>query len=201
MSSEDVPTQPTTPDEASQTPPEPAAAPAADASLAADSASEAPPASTDEATKLREELAAMRREVEQALGREGALLEKYQRLAADFDNFRRRAREENTASTARGRDQFLQALLPVLDNLELALQHTDDQGLKLLARQLQDTLVSQGVQVLNPEGEAFDAKQHEAIGQEAREGVKSGTVVTVAQKGYATQEGRVLRPARVIVAA
>lgn len=163
----------------------------------------APPTTSDaEAADPRQaELDALRREVEEARGREGAMLEKYQRLAADFDNFRRRAREENSASTARGRDQFLSALLPVLDNLDLALQHTDDQGLKLLARQLQDTLASQGVVLLDPQGEAFDAKRHEAIGQEAREGTKPGTVLVVAQKGYATQEGRVLRPARVIVAA
>lgn len=158
------------------------------------------PAEGAEVAALRDELARAQEETARIRGQAADVLDKYQRLAADFENFRRRARDENAASQLRGRDAFLSSLLPVLDNLELALSHTQDEGLKLLARQLRDTLASQGISILNPENEAFDAKFHEAIGQEAREGVKSGTVLTVAQKGYAA-EGRVLRPARVIVAA
>lgn len=152
--------------------------------------------------ELRAEIAALEARLDaekrDAREREKDLSEKVQRLAADFDNFRRRAREDAAAATSRGKEQLLKALLPVLDNLDLALAHANDEGLRLLARHFSDTLNGQGIVVLNPEGEAFDAKLHEAIGKESREGVDAGVVVTVAQKGYAF-EGRVLRPARVIV--
>lgn len=127
-------------------------------------------------------------------------LERLARLQADFDNFRRRAREDAAQATTRGKQEFVKALLPVLDNLDRALAHTDDEGLQLLARQLRGNLGEQGLVVLDPTGEAFDAKVHEAIGSEARDGVKSGTVLVVVEKGYSL-DGRILRPARVIVSA
>ena len=161
-----------------------------------------------EETGLREKVDALERrlaEQEQQhqarlAERERELVERLARLQADFENFRRRAREESASAAARGKESFLKALLPLLDNLDRALAHSEDEGLKLLARQLHAALQQQGVTVLAPEGEAFDAKQHEAIAQEAREGVKAGTVLAVVEKGYA-MEGRVLRPARVVVAA
>lgn len=132
--------------------------------------------------------------------RERELTDRLARLQADFENFRRRARDDSAQATARGKSDFVKALLPVLDNLDRALAHAEDDGLRLLARQLASTLASQGLLVLDPTGEAFDAKVHEAIASEARDGVKSGTVLAVVEKGYAF-EGRVLRPARVVVAA
>ncbi|HEX2022264.1 MAG TPA: nucleotide exchange factor GrpE [Candidatus Thermoplasmatota archaeon] len=132
--------------------------------------------------------------------RERELTERLARLQADFENFRRRSREESASAAGRGKEGVLRALLPVLDNLDRALAHANDEGLKLLARQLHETLRAQGVQVIDPSGEAFDAKLHEAVSQESRDGAKAGTVLAVAEKGYAL-EGRVLRPARVVVAA
>jgi molecular chaperone GrpE len=194
------------PEAASSPAPEPLEAPTEEPSQEA-GASEALAAEVDalreEVSILRaklDELEPLRAVADQARARETELTDQYKRLAADFDNFRRRSRDEVAAAAGKGKEQLLKALLPVLDNLDLALQHTEDQGLRLLARSFHDALAGQGVELLTPEGEAFDAKLHEAIGQEEREGVKSGTVVTVAQKGYAF-EGRVLRPARVIVAA
>ena len=136
---------------------------------------------------------------EKLAAREKELLDKLARLQADFDNYRRRAREDMAQATARGKTDFVKAILPVLDNLDRALAHTEDEGLRLLARQLQDALAAQGLLVLDPSGEAFDAKAHEAIASETREGAKSGTVLTVAEKGYAL-DGKLLRPARVVVA-
>lgn len=132
--------------------------------------------------------------------RERELTDRLARALADFDNFRRRARDESAQATARGKEAFVKTLLPALDTLERALGHTQDEGLRLLSKMFQSILADQGVAMLAPEGEAFDAKLHEAIGQEQREGVKAGTVLVVVEKGYAL-EGRVLRPARVIVAA
>lgn len=131
--------------------------------------------------------------------RENQLLDRLARLQADFDNFRRRAREESAQAASRGKSEFVKSLLPVLDNLDRALAHAEDEGLKLLARHLQATLASSGLLVLEPAGEAFDAKVHEAIASEPREGVKPGTVIGVVEKGYVL-DGKIVRPARVIVA-
>lgn len=140
------------------------------------------------------------KELEEKLAsREKELIERLARLQADFDNYRRRAREDAGLATARGKEQALRAFLPLLDNLERALAHSEDAGLKLLSRQLEEVLRTQGVTVLAPEGEPFDARVHEAIAQETREGVKAGLVLTVVEKGYSL-DGRVLRPARVVVA-
>lgn len=149
----------------------------------------APASAADEVAKLQQKLA----------DREKELIERLARLQADFDNFRRRAREEAATASARGKLDLVKTLIPVLDNLDRALAHHQDEGLKLLQRQLQSTLADAGLSILAPEGEAFDAKVHEAIAQEAREGVKSGTVLTVVEKGYAL-DGKLVRPARVIVA-
>ena len=144
------------------------------------------------ATGLRERLIALE-------ARERELVDRLARLQADFENHRRRSREEGALAAARGKEALLRALLPTLDGLDRALQHAEDEGLRLLARQLAGTLQQQGVTVLAPEGGAFDAKLHEAVAQEAREGVEAGTVLAVLEKGYAL-DGRLVRPARVVVA-
>lgn len=132
--------------------------------------------------------------------REKELLDRLARLQADFENFRRRAREDAAQSKTAGKLDLVKTLLPVLDNLDRALAHSDDEGLKLLARHLQGTLASAGLVALTPEGEAFDAKLHEAIAQETREGAKPGTILSVVERGYVL-DGKLVRPARVTVAA
>jgi len=131
--------------------------------------------------------------------KERDLVDRLQRLAADFDNHRRRSREDAAASATRGKEQLLRALLPALDSLDRAMQHAQDEGVKLVARQLHDALAAQGVRAMRPEGEAFDAKRHEAVAEEAREGAKPGTVLAVLDAGYEL-DGKVVRPARVVVA-
>lgn len=132
--------------------------------------------------------------------REKELIDRLARLQADFENFRRRARDEAASARSSGKLDFVKTLVPIIDNLDRALAHSEDEGLKLLARHMRSTLASAGLVVLAPEGDAFDAKLHEAIAQEAREGVKAGTVLTVVEKGYML-DGKMVRPARVIVAA
>lgn len=152
-----------------------------------------------ESPATQEKVEAAQARVKELEAREKELLDRLARLQADFENFRRRSREESAQASARGKEAFVKTVLPVLDNLDRALAHADDAGLKLLARQLQSALADQGLLVLDPTGEAFDAKVHEAIASEEREGVKAGTVVTTVEKGYAL-DGRILRPARVVVA-
>ena len=137
--------------------------------------------------------------LDQVAAREKELLDRMARLQADFENFRRRTREEAAAATARGKEQAVRALLPSLDSLELALEHAPDEGVRLVARQLDDALRSLGVEPIAPTpGEPFDARRHEAIAKENVEGVDAGNVGRVVARGYAL-EGRVLRPARVVV--
>jgi molecular chaperone GrpE len=133
------------------------------------------------------------------------LVERLQRLAADFENHRRRAREEAAGAVTRGREQVVRALLPALDSLDLALAHSADEGVRLVARQIDDALRSLGVERVAPaEGDAFDARLHEAVAKEepaaAAGGARPapGTVLHLLARGYAL-DGRVLRPARVVV--
>lgn len=156
----------------------------------------------------REKLAELEKESSQAheraeasAKREVELTERLQRLQADFDNFRRRSQEQVTQAASRGKEDLLNALLPVLDNLDQAMRHVEDDGLRLVGRQLQETLGQQGITLVEPAaGDAFDASRHEAIAEEAAEGIDAGHVVKVFQRGFVVG-GRVMRPARVVVAA
>ena len=132
-------------------------------------------------------------------GREKGLMERLARMQADFENFRRRSRDDVAQAGNRGKESLLKALLPTLDNLDRALAHAEDAGLRMIARQLTDALAQQGVTVVDPAGQAFDAKLHEAVADQEREGAKAGAVLEVLEKGYLL-DGRVLRPARVVVA-
>ena len=151
-----------------------------------------PPAAPQPPSEAQARIAALE-------SREKELVDRLARLQADFENFRRRSREDVAGAANRGKESFLKALLPTLDNLDRALAHTEDAGLRMVARQLAEGLAAQGVQAIDPVGEAFDAKLHEAGAEEETEGAKPGTVTTVLEKGYAL-DGRVLRPARVVVA-
>ncbi|MEA3198953.1 MAG: molecular chaperone GrpE [Thermoplasmata archaeon] len=160
---------------------------------------EGPEESLEPAREQAHEPDGMMARLEALAAREKELLDRLARMQADFENFRRRSRLEVGEAAGRGKEALLKALLPSLDNLDRALAHTEDPGLKAVARGLAGALAAQGIVVLDPAGEAFDAKLHEAIATEAREGAKPGAVLRVAEKGYQI-DGRVVRPARVVVA-
>jgi len=132
------------------------------------------------------------------------------RTKADFENFRKRMTAEVQAAGARGKADVLRDVLPVLDDLERALQaagldpegDSDDglaHGVLLVFRSLRDTLVKNGVEALDPTGERFDPQLHEALSTQPADGVESGVVVETMQKGYRLGE-QLIRPARVVVA-
>jgi molecular chaperone GrpE len=128
----------------------------------------------------------------------------YLRLAADFENFRRRRAQEDADRTRYASEAAAVALLPVLDNLQRAIQHAPEgdpmvDGVRMVARQFEDALRSLGVTVIEAEGEPFDPAVHEAIGGEESPEVDRDTVKTVLQPGYRLHD-RVLRPALVRVA-
>jgi molecular chaperone GrpE len=127
------------------------------------------------------------------------------RLAAEFDNYRKRALRDQEAFSARANERVVKELLPVLDDLERALAAAEaheeaklEDGVRLVHRALEDVLRKEGLAEIDTEG-AFDPHVHEALLTQPGEGVESGHVLQVLQKGYRLGD-HVLRPARVIVA-
>ncbi len=131
------------------------------------------------------------------------------RTKADFENFRKRMTAEVQAASARGKTEVIREVVPVLDDLERAIQaagldpegDSEDglsHGVLLVFRSLRDSLSRNGVEAVNPQGEKFDPMQHEALSTLPAEGVESGTIVEVMQKGYRLGE-QLIRPARVVV--
>ncbi|UOF88912.1 nucleotide exchange factor GrpE [Fodinisporobacter ferrooxydans] len=127
------------------------------------------------------------------------------RLQADFDNFKRRSRAEREDLVQFATNRLIQALLPVLDNLDLALvsgQNAADaasvvKGVEMVARQLSGVLEQEGLTVMEAAGQAFDPNLHEGVMQvEATDEYPAGTVVEELRKGYLLK-GKVIRPAMV----
>ena len=132
------------------------------------------------------------------------------RTKADFENFRKRMSAEVLAAGGRGKAEVLRDVLPVLDDLERALQaagldpegDSEDglaHGVLLVFRSLRDSLAKHGIEAVDPTGEKFDPNLHEALSAQPAEGVESGVVVETLQKGYKLGE-QLIRPARVVVA-
>jgi molecular chaperone GrpE len=131
--------------------------------------------------------------------------EAYLRLAADFDNYRKRVAREHAELFQRANERLLHELLPVLDDLERALEaaaeHEEaklEEGVRLVHRSLLGLVERHGLSEIDTEG-AFDPHVHEALLAQPGEGVEEGSVLQVLQKGYRLGD-KVLRPARVIVA-
>jgi molecular chaperone GrpE len=127
------------------------------------------------------------------------------RLAADFENYKKRAARERQEYVAFANERLLKELLPILDDLERALdaaeQHEEAQledGVRLVYRSLASLLERHGVQQIPTDGK-FDPHVHEALLAQPSEDAETGAVIDVVQKGYKIGD-RVVRPARVIVA-
>jgi molecular chaperone GrpE len=138
-------------------------------------------------------------------------LELAKRTKADFENFRKRVTTDVEAARARGKGQLAAEVVPVLDDLERALQaagldpegDSEDalaHGVILVFRGLRETLTRNGIEAVDPKGEKFDPTQHEALSTQALEGTDAGLVVETMQKGYRL-DGQLIRPARVVVSA
>jgi molecular chaperone GrpE len=143
------------------------------------------------------ELEALRNENEE-------LIDTLQRLQADFENYRKRAAREQESLVARAGERIVKELLPVLDDLERALeaaeQHEEaklEEGVKLVHRQLEQLLAKEGLAPVETDGK-FDPHVHEALLTQPS-AAEEGSVIEVLQKGYRLGD-RVLRPARVVVA-
>jgi molecular chaperone GrpE len=131
------------------------------------------------------------------------------RLQADFENFRRRAQREREEAVRYGAQNLFKDLLTTVDNLERAIDHARKggggdvenllQGVELVQKGLLGLMARHGVTEVDALGKPFDPAQHEAMAQATDASVAPNTVLEVLQKGYMLRD-RLLRPARVIVA-
>mgnify|MGYP001275466931 CR=1 FL=1 len=134
--------------------------------------------------------------------------QRFLRVQADFDNFRRRTRLEKEEFAKYASQQIIESLLPIIDNFERAVAVSREQsdydslakGVDMIHRQLLQLLENEGLKAIEAVGQPFNPEYHEAVMQvSAEEGVESGTVIEELQKGYILKE-RVLRPSMVKVA-
>ena len=130
--------------------------------------------------------------------------ERHLRLLAEFDNYRRRTKEERALAEETDKHEVLLALLDVMDDFDRALLHigeTSDAvagGLRLIQQRFNNLLEAHGVTAFESEGEVFDPEIHEAMTMIDGDGEQSGTVYSEHQRGY-LMNGKLLRPARVAV--
>lgn len=154
-----------------------------------------------ESERVEQDLDALLAEAEQ---QKDEYLELAQRTQADFENYRKRMAAEVQAAQLRGKVAVAAEVIDAVDNLERALEAggEDGQGLaegvRMVLGGLQETLSRNGVEAVDPRGEKFDPRWHEALSTLPAEGVESGHVVEVMQKGYRLGE-QLVRPARVVV--
>jgi len=131
---------------------------------------------------------------------------KYLRLYADFDNYRRRVKLDQEASEKYRAESLLSNLLPAIDNLERAMQINPDNeqtkalltGVEMVYRGILDALESEGAKQIEAVNNEFDPHLHQAVMQTEEEGVESNIVVEEFQKGYILKD-RVIRPSMVKV--
>jgi len=137
---------------------------------------------------------------------EAVLRDRLLRLAADFENYRKRVAREAHEARRYGIEGLLRDLLPVIDNLDRALAHAEGEknpvidGIRLVGKQCLDVLANYGVKSFSSLGQPFDPERHEAVGQAPGGEMAPGTVLEEMAKGYFLHD-RLLRPAHVIVAA
>jgi molecular chaperone GrpE len=158
------------------------------------------PRATDEVEEpeVEDELKATARERDE-------YLDALQRLKAEFENYRKRVARDQASLAARANERVVKQLLPVLDDLERALEAAADheeakleEGVRLVHRALADALAREGLVVVKTEGR-FDPHTQEALLAQPAE-AEEGDVIQVIQKGYRLGD-HVLRPARVVVSA
>lgn len=129
------------------------------------------------------------------------------RAAAEVDNIRRRAALDVEKAHKFALEKFVNELLPVVDNMERAIEFSDKEnealkpvleGIELTQKSFLDAVAKFKVEVINPQGEKFNAEFHQAMSMQPTADVEPNTVIAVMQKGY-TLNGRLLRPAMVMV--
>jgi molecular chaperone GrpE len=148
----------------------------------------------DEATVLSVELEATRRDRDQ-------YLDALRRLKAEFENSRKRQERERIRVLSMASERLVQELLPVLDNLDRALEAGGDirEGVQATRDQLAEVLGDEGLLPVASDGQAFDPNVHEAVMGQVSEEHEEGTIIQTFQRGYLLN-GKPIRTAKVVVA-
>ena len=153
--------------------------------------------------KKHAELDALKEEIEALKTEAKEKDDKYLRLAAEYDNFRRRSREEKDATYSSAMADTVAELLPIIDNLERAVgvEGADAvaKGLEMTLKGAAEALEKMGVEAFGVEGDQFDPNMHNAMMMVDDDNHSEGQIVTVFQKGYKKGD-RVIRYAMVTVA-
>ena len=175
----------------------------AEAEIAADAQRAA-----QERDRLQNELDSVSDQIEAAKQQAAEANDRFLRLQADWDNYRRRTAQERLDERLRATEKLVVDLLPVIDDLERAIEHADNltdpaaqqfvEGVSAVCNKLVGVLNKEGVEVVNPVGEAFDPLSHQAVSQIEDTQAYDETVAQVYQKGY-RMGGKDIRTAMVVV--
>ena len=175
----------------------------AEAEIAADAQRAA-----QERDRLQNELDSVSDQIEAAKQQAAEANDRFLRLQADWDNYRRRTAQERLDERQRATEKLVVDLLPVIDDLERAIEHADNlidpaakqfvEGVSAVCNKLVSVLNKEGVEVVNPVGEAFDPLSHQAVSQIEDTEAYDETVAQVYQKGY-RMGGKDIRTAMVVV--
>jgi molecular chaperone GrpE len=158
---------------------------------------------TSEDETLSRDAEALRAQLEEERDKAQSYMQSWHRAAADYQNFKRRVEEERSETARFANASLIINLLPLVDDLERALQNVDTalagltwvDGIRLIYRKFQAVMEMSGVTEIEADGHPFDPALHEAVAQVPGE---EGKIVSVAQRGYKLGD-RVIRPAMVIV--
>jgi len=165
----------------------------AEACEAADAPKKEKKSKRDAEKKLAEEIEALKAEIKEKD-------DKYLRMAAEYDNFRRRSREEKEASYENAASDTVAELLPIIDNLERAALYDDEskvkEGLVMIAKSVESVLSKLGVTEVGAVGDKFDPNLHNAVMHVDDEAYGEGEIIEVFQKGY-RKGSRIIRFAMV----
>ena len=161
-------------------------------------------ATSENAEQLSAQINALKKQLAEAESKTSEYKDSWLRSQAEFQNYRKRIERDNELTYISLKGDIIKKILPVLDDLERALQNrvAGDawaNGVELIARKFQNILENEGVKKIEAMGMEFDPNFHEAVSHEPADGVQSGHVIGVVQNGYTIGE-RVIRPALVRVA-
>jgi molecular chaperone GrpE len=170
-----------------------------------DPAAQEPTAVLPETTAELVQVEQLQQQLAQAEERARNHWDQYLRAVADLENLRKRAYRDVESATRAGLERLAQELLPVMDSLSLAVASAGSadaaslaEGQEATLRLLQKAFENLGVRKIDPEGEPFDPRRHEAVLAQESANAEPDSVLRVVQPGYEL-DGRLLRPARVIV--
>ncbi len=163
-----------------------------------------PESRSSDLEQLSAEIESLKKQLAEADSKASEYKDSWLRSQAEFQNYRKRQDRDNEMMYNSMKGDIIKKVLPVLDDLERALQNRSAEdawanGIELVVRKFQSILESEGVKTIEALGAEFDPNFHEAISHEPADGAESGSVIGVVQNGYMLGD-RVIRPALVRVA-